>query len=190
MDANPHASALVRLLRRTGVAFGRFVRRGEPASDGGTDAPPGTHGRDSRAATDERAKLGLWGEDVAAEHLRARGYRIVGRRVRIGRDELDLVAVPTRDRVPQLVFVEVKTRRSPDFGGPIAAIDRRKRHALCRAAARYLRRLRRPGSPFRFDAVEVIGDPGAGEPIIRHTPNAFPMEARYVTPWLPRRRGR
>lgn len=180
MDANPHASALVRMLRRVRGGLRRAARRGKPAPADDTDA----------RATDERAKLGLWGEDVAAEHLRARGYRIVGRRVRIGRDELDLVAVPTRDRVPQLVFVEVKTRRSPDFGGPIAAIDRRKRHALCRAAARYLRRLRRPGSPFRFDAVEVIGDPGAGEPIIRHTPNAFPMEARYVTPWLPRRRGR
>jgi len=180
MDANPHASTLVRLLRRVCAGLLRAARPGKLAPADDTDA----------RATDARAKLGLWGEDVAAEHLRVRGYRIVGRRVRIGRDELDLVAVPTRDRVPQLVFVEVKTRRSPDFGGPIAAIDRRKRHALCRAAARYLRRLRRPGNPFRFDAVEVIGDPDAGEPIVRHTPNAFPMEPRYVTPWLPRRRGR
>lgn len=134
--------------------------------------------------TDDRAQLGLWGERVAADFLKAKRYRIVGCRVRVGRDELDLIAVPLEDRVPQLVFVEVKTRRSPDFGGPIAALNRRKRHALCRAAARYLRRLPPPGSPFRFDAVEVIGAPKCGTPVIRHTENAFPMEARYVTPWL------
>lgn len=133
---------------------------------------------------DDRAALGLWGEAKAAEWLEAHGYRIVGRRVRVGRDELDLIAVSSARRVPQLVFVEVKTRRSEDFGGPIAAINRRKRHALCRAAARYLRRLPAPAPAFRFDAFEVIGSPDEGPPILRHTANAFPMELRFVIPWL------
>ncbi len=134
---------------------------------------------------DDSARLGLWGERLAARHLESRGYRIVGRRVRMERDELDLVAVTPDARRPQLVFVEVKTRRSPDFGGPMAALNRRKRHALCRAAARYLRRLPPPTAPFRFDAVEVIGDPGAQDPpLLRHTENVFPMESRYVESWL------
>jgi putative endonuclease len=146
---------------------------------------------DQPEGADSRASLGLWGEQVAADFLKAHGFRIVGRRVRVGRhDELDLIAVPSGGRVPQLVFVEVKTRRSPDFGGPIAAVNRRKRHALCRAAAHYLRRLPSPGSPFRFDVVEVIGLSDGRPPVIRHTENAFPMEARYVTPWLSGRRHR
>ncbi len=138
---------------------------------------------------DKRASLGQWGEDIAAVRLEELGYRIVGRRVRLRRDEIDLIAVPTSDRVPQIVFVEVKTRSSDDFGGPIAAVDRRKRHALCRAAARYLRLLPDGPRPFRFDIVEVIGRPESSHPpTVRHTTNAFPMERRYVVDWLGKKR--
>jgi len=120
---------------------------------------------------------GLWGEAQAAAHLEQQGYRLLGRRVRLGvRDELDLIA---RDR-ESLVFVEVKTRGSEAFGRPRAAVDRRKRHALCRAAIRYLRRLRPPPPYFRFDVVEVIGRPFGPPPLIRHIENAFPLERRYV----------
>lgn len=137
------------------------------------------------AASSPTARLGRWGEDQAARFLEAKGFRILGRRVRFGRDELDLVARCGEGRRAQLVFIEVKTRRSPDYGGPLAALDRRKRHALCRAAAHYMRRLPPPPPPFRFDAVEVLGTPDApAAPTLRHLENAFPMEARYVTPWL------
>ena len=85
---------------------------------------------------------GLWGEEQAAKFLEGRGYRILGRRVRVGRrDEIDLVARAGET----LVFVEVKTRRGEDFGRPAEAVDRDKRRALSRAAIRYLRRLRRVG---------------------------------------------
>jgi len=138
---------------------------------------------------EKRESLGEWGEKVAARQLAQQGYRIVGQRIRIGRDEIDLIAIPTGDRVPQIVFVEVKTRRKDDFGGPIAAVDRRKRHALCRAAARYLRRLSGGARPFRFDVVEVIGFEESPEPpIVRHTTNAFPMERRYIVDWLGRKK--
>ena len=78
---------------------------------------------------------GKWGEKVAERLLKKTGYRILGRRVRIGtRDELDLVA---RDG-QVLVFVEVKTRKAEDYGRPAAAVDRGKRHVMSRAATRYL----------------------------------------------------
>lgn len=106
--------------------------------------------------------------------------RILGRRVRVGtRDELDIVARDGR----VLVFVEVKTRKSEQYGRPMDAVDRHKRHTLSRAAVRYVKSLRRPAQvTFRFDVVEVIGDEASGARDIRHIRNAFPLDRRYMVP--------
>lgn len=57
-----------------------------------------------------------------------------------------------------LAFVEVKTRRSVEFGRPVAAITRDKRQLMRRAARAWLRMLGKVGReiPWRFDAVEVL----------------------------------
>jgi putative endonuclease len=122
---------------------------------------------------------GVWGEQQAEAFLEKKGYRILGRRVRVGRrDELDLVA---RDG-EILVFVEVKTRRSEDFGRPLSFVRRAKRHALSRAAVRYLKRLHPPPKYFRFDVVEVIGSAGSPGVKARHIVNAFPLDRCYRPP--------
>ena len=127
-------------------------------------------------STDE---TGLWGEARAAKFLRRNGYRVIGRRVRIGtRDEIDIVA---RDG-DTLVFVEVKTRATEDFGRPSDAVDRAKRRNLSRAAVRYLRKKKFPDVCFRFDIVEVIGSKDARESTIRHIENAFPLDRKYHLP--------
>lgn len=127
-------------------------------------------------------RAGAWGEQVAADHLRAKGYRILGRNVRFGsRCELDLVA---RSPAPDtLVFIEVKTRRSETFGRPFAAIGRDKRRAIGRAARRYLQRLKAQPPYIRFDAVEIVGTPGDPDPVVRHIENAFSMGKEYRLPW-------
>ncbi len=126
---------------------------GDSATEGGGGIP-------------ETQRIGLWGEQIAVKALCDDGYKILGKRVRMRRDEIDIV-------------VEVKTRRADWFGGGKAALDKRKRHALCRAAAKYMQRL--PKKPFRFDLIEVVGDMGSGAPpVVRHFKNAFPMELRYV----------
>lgn len=123
---------------------------------------------------------GLWGEAQAERFLRRLGYRTLGRRVRIGdRDELDLVC---RDG-KSLVFVEVKTRRSEDYGRPVEAVNARKRQVLSRAAVRYLRKVRYPSVSFRFDVVEVVGTPEDDPPTIHHIPNAFTLDTRYTPPY-------
>lgn len=126
-------------------------------------------------------EVGRWGEALAEKHLRAAGLRIRARRLRVGkRDEIDLLAQDGE----QLVFVEVKTRRSETFGRPIAAVDRSKRQCMSRAAVRYIKRLSNPKIYFRFDVVEVIGSPEAplDSVVIRHIPNAFTLDRRYMLP--------
>ncbi len=125
-------------------------------------------------------RQGEWGERQAERILRRKGYRLIGRRVRVGRrDEIDLIA---RDG-DVLVFVEVKTRADERFGSPAAAVDRRKRRLLSRAAIRYINHLKRPPDFVRFDIVEVIGCEGAARPVIRHIPGAFTLEGHYRVRW-------
>jgi len=120
-----------------------------------------------------QGRLGLWGEDQAAKWLERHGYRIVERRVRIGQhDEIDIVAESREDGIREIVFVEVKTRSRDRYGGGMAAIDRRKRHALARSATQFMRRFPHPRPPFRMDVIEVIGTPATAPPDIRHYRNA------------------
>jgi len=134
---------------------------------------------DERPATQ---RSGAWGEHLAADFLKKRDYQILGKNVRFGsRCELDLVARPPNQDI--LVFVEVKTRKTEQFGRPISAVDRGKRRALGRAALRYLHRIKNKPAQIRFDVVEVVGSPGDEHPIVRHIENAFSLGAGYRLPW-------
>jgi putative endonuclease len=125
------------------------------------------------------AVVGEWGEDVAAAFLKEAGYKILGCNVRPTRhDEIDIV-VQSEDT---LVFVEVKTRRREDFGRPVSAVKSDKRHALNRAAAAYLRKAGYPEMYYRFDVIEVVGQPEDIQPEITHIENAFPFERRFKFP--------
>ena len=116
----------------------------------------------------ERRNLGQEGERLAAEHLEREGYRIVGRNVRAGGVELDLIASRGRLRV----FVEVKTRRSRRHGGAEAAVDRAKQVRIARGAAAWLREHPTRGLRARFDVIAVEPGPD-GQLAIRHWRAAF-----------------
>lgn len=136
-------------------------------------------GGETRKTVPRSAQVGTWGETCAAAFLKAQGYTVLGRNVRPDRrDEIDMVARTAET----LVFVEVKTRRREDFGRPMMAVDQAKRHALNRAAAAYLRKSKYPDLYYRFDVIEVLGQPEEGEPLIRHLDNAFPFEQRFKFP--------
>jgi len=78
-------------------------------------------------------QLGTAAERLVAAALIRAGWRILGRGVRVGRDELDLVALDPGPP-PALVVVEVRWRQRDDFGLPEETVDRRKRTRLRRAA--------------------------------------------------------
>ena len=100
---------------------------------------------------DPRQARGRAAEEAAAELLVRAGFRIVARNVRIVGAEIDLVA----EDGDELVFVEVRSRSSARFGGPLATVSRVKQSRIARAAQAYLARSERAGSPARFDVVGV-----------------------------------
>jgi len=120
-----------------------------------------------------RQHFGRAAEAAAARYLQARGWTLLGRNVRIGRGELDLIV----RRGDVLAFVEVKARRSGSCGTPEDAVDGRKRRQVARLAELWL--AARPWalrgvSDVRFDvvAVDAIGD----RPQVRHLPGAFTLD--------------
>ena len=123
---------------------------------------------------DPRHWLGRRGETLAARYLRRHGYKVLARNFRPpGGGEVDLVC---RDGA-ELVFVEIKTRRSERWAAPADAVDLQKQELLARGALAWLRLLDRPEVVFRFDIVEVLVEP-AGE-TIRLWRSAFSLPERY-----------
>lgn len=119
------------------------------------------------------AEIGRRGEDLAVAFLEAKGYRVLDRNYRFGREEVDVVAFePTpQDDGGMIVFVEVKARSGDGFGRPEDAVDAPKQQAIMRVAEAYLHERRLIPSPTRFDVVAVRI--GTGEPEITHFENAF-----------------
>lgn len=111
----------------------------------------------------DRARRRLWdpdlasgrrGEDIAHRYLQRLGMTVVARnhRTRTGSGEVDLIAWD-RD---VLVFIEVKSRASEQYGSPERAVDEEKRWRLMRAAGDYVRNAEIPWSQVRFDLVSVV----------------------------------
>lgn len=126
-------------------------------------------------------KAGRWGEKQAEAFLKKAGYKILGRRVRVGRhDEIDLIA---RQGDDTMVFAEVKTRKNENYGRPASAVNREKRRKLSRAAVSFLQKRKLRPPYIRFDIIEVIGEPGGEAPEIRQIENAFQIEGGYRIWW-------
>ncbi len=96
-------------------------------------------------------KLGIHGEKVAEKHLMSLGYRILDRNWRWRKGELDLVA----EQDEEIVFVEVKARRSQKYGLPEESITRSKREKLIQTAYAYLRSANRDDADWRIDVVAI-----------------------------------
>lgn len=120
--------------------------------------------------------LGRRGEDLAADYLEAKGYRILERNYRFLREEIDLVCFQPYERYEEggeLVFVEVKTRRSNTFGRPEESVTEEKQQAIFRVAEAFLHEYRLEGSLVRFDVIAIQW--ADRQPKIDHLENAFGM---------------
>jgi len=125
-----------------------------------------------------RQAFGLKGERVAEKWLRIHGWEIAERRFKNGHRDIDLVATrETRGSDERMVaFVEVKTRATNAFGGPIASVSWRKQRELSRSAKVWMSRFEKPGDTYRFDVIGVIL--GAENVRVQHVENAFLLQAK------------
>ena len=102
----------------------------------------------------EHNDLGKWGEDEAALYYEDRGYEILERDWKVGKRDIDLIAL-AEDK-DTLVFVEVKTRQNNDLQEPEEAVDAKKMRNLALAANAYVK-LHGLDMDVRFDIISVIG---------------------------------
>ena len=123
-----------------------------------------------------RQVMGRKGERVAERWLTVHGWEIAERRFRNGRRDIDLVATRGEASGRTVAFVEVKTRASADFGGPVSAVNWRKQRELCRSAKVWMSRFEKPGDTFRFDVIGVIL--GQEKVRVQHVENAFLIQTK------------
>lgn len=112
--------------------------------------------------------FGKEAEVAAEQNLRRQGYRILGRNIRFSNGELDIVA----KKDDTIVFVEVKARRTDQFGGASYAITPQKQQRLIHLAAQYLAQHQLSQSPSRFDVMLYQSDAQQGGHL-EHVVNAF-----------------
>lgn len=115
----------------------------------------------------DRAEIGRRAEDAAAALLEAKGMSILERNFRARAGEIDLVAKDGEE----VVFVEVRARRTLDWGGAAASVGGKKRRRVVVAARVWLAARGWEGA-CRFDVVAIEG--GEAE----HFESAFDADGR------------
>ncbi len=112
--------------------------------------------------------LGKSGERIALRYLKNKKYKILARNFRLFRGEIDIIAL----NINTLVFVEVKTRKSTDFGLPEESVTPSKQKQIKKIARGFLMRNNLQDAECRFDVISIHLDQGQ-EYRIRHIQNAF-----------------
>ncbi len=127
--------------------------------------------RQPAKSTSPKIALGRKGEDLAAQHLESLSYTILERNWRTKgiRQEIDIIAQDG----DTIVFVEVKTARTKNFGDPLSWITPRKCAAIVTAAQAFLAGWHQSNCDYRFDAVTVGPPDASGKLPVKHIRAAF-----------------
>jgi putative endonuclease len=118
-----------------------------------------------------KISTGKEGEQIAVAYLQKRGYRICETNFRCPLGEIDIIA---REK-NELVFIEVKTRKSSRLGYPEQAVGARKQIKLSQLALWYLQKKKLSDASARFDVIAITLLPEGNE--IRLIKNAFDFVA-------------
>ena len=98
-------------------------------------------------------------EELGCRLLEEHGYRIEERNYSRKLGEIDVIAWDH----DALCFIEIKSRSSERYGGPLASVDHRKQQRIRKVASLYLMGLANP-PPCRFDVLALVIAPG-GRPV-------------------------
>lgn len=110
-------------------------------------------------------EIGKKGESIAADYLIQKGYTLLERNYRYRRFEIDIIAQIKNT----IVFIEVKTRQSLNYGYPEEAIDNRKIDHILDCADHFINQNQWIGN-IRFDIISILFEP---EFSIEHIEDAF-----------------
>ncbi|MFA3783715.1 YraN family protein [Melioribacteraceae bacterium 4301-Me] len=115
-----------------------------------------------------KKKFGDIGEDIACKYLTEKGFSIIDRNYFYGHGEIDIIAKISNE----LVFVEVKTRKSIEYGYPETSITKNKIKQIKKTAEAYLYENNIKDQICRFDFIGILMLDN-NEPVITHIKNAF-----------------
>ena len=115
----------------------------------------------------QKITTGKEGEKIAAAYLKKNGYEIIEINFRCPIGEIDIVAKEEND----LVFVEVKTRKSIELGYPEQAVGIRKQKKMSQLALWYMQKRKIADTNARFDVVAITLMPEKNE--VKLIQNAF-----------------
>lgn len=108
---------------------------------------------------------GRQGENIAQEYLKNCGYKIIDKNWHYSKNaEIDIIA----EDKDVIVFVEVKTRTSLNYGHPFEAISKEKIEKINNAILAYLKLCEKSYKSYRFDGIAIIG---LNNPKIEHIKN-------------------
>jgi len=110
--------------------------------------------------------LGKKGEDLAADYLLKKGYKIVARNFSFQKAEVDIIA--RKDNV--LAIIEVKTRSTPDFGNPQEFVKGRQIQRLVKAVDHFVND-HNMDVEVRFDIIAIIKNKAGTK--LEHLEDAF-----------------
>ncbi|MGP8153967.1 MAG: YraN family protein [Smithella sp.] len=114
-----------------------------------------------------KINTGKQGEKIAADFLKKNGYRIIEKNFRCVLGEIDIIA---REK-DELVFIEVKTRKSGELGYPEQAVGTKKQKKMSQLALWYLQKKNTTDAQARFDVVAITISASGKE--IKLIKNAF-----------------
>jgi putative endonuclease len=114
-----------------------------------------------------KQRLGKSGEDLAVSFLKKNGFEILERNYRFGHKEIDIIG---KDK-NTIVFIEVKTGRSKNFGAPQERVNLKKQKSMIEVAQDYIQKNDLRDFDFRFDVVAIEFEKGNRK--IEHIKNAF-----------------
>jgi putative endonuclease len=125
-------------------------------------------GENLKEAKKSSYSIGKSGEEAAIDYLRKKKYKIIERGFRLLRGEIDIIAYDQKT----LVFVEVKTRKSRDFGYPEESVTRSKQQQIRKIAQGFLAKKNMKDVECRFDVLSLFFTEKEGYKV-DHIQNAF-----------------
>lgn len=100
--------------------------------------------------------LGKWGENVACDYLEKDNYKIIDRNFNCRQGEIDIIAYDRLNN--EIVFVEVKTRTSFNYGVPSEAVNQMKQNHILNCVKYYLYYNKLENCFIRIDVIEIVID--------------------------------